>query len=336
VTSHIPSSVKSADGANEEKELRFSVIMPVYNRKQYLRQAIDSVFAQTFTSYELIVVDDGSEDGAMEVLESYVGRIKILQQPRQGPEAARNKAAVVADGEYLIFLDSDDFLFPDALAAYDQVIRNFHSPPLVLGTMLFFRDGEACPQAGTKPTPVQAFKFQNYLSKTRSLGDATRSANGMGSIVIRTSVYHGVGGMRNSNAQNFHVEDTHLLLKVGNHGPCIFIDEPATYAYRQHDGNSTKNAKAIADGILRLAYAERRREYPGGKRRDRYAIIGGRAAHWSYRYCWRRGHKKLALELLFGTADMVVVALCTKLLKSKKGSAHPILVPEVQPELQRV
>lgn len=337
MTSHRPSCVKfSDDTADGGRGLRFSVIMPVYNRKEYLRQAIDSVLAQTFTGYELIVVDDGSTDGSMGVLESYWGRIKILQQPHQGPEAARNKAAATAQGEYLAFLDSDDFLFPHALSTYEQVLRNFHFPPLVLGTMLFFRDGEVCPREGNQLRPLQVFQFQNYLSKTRPLGDATRSANGMGSIVIRKSVYRDVGGMRNSTPQNFHVEDTHLLLKTGYLGPCIFIAEPATYAYRQHDDNSTQSAQAIANGILRLAFSERRREYPGGKKIDRYAIIGGRAAHWSYRYCWRRGHNKLALALLFRTADMVAVALWIKLLRSKKGSAYAMILPEVHAELQRV
>jgi len=316
-------------------KVRFSILMPVYNRKEYLRQAIDSVLAQTFTDYELIAVDDGSTDGSIELLESYVDQIKILQQHHQGPEAARNKAAAIAEGEYLAFLDSDDFLFPTALATYDQVIRNFDLPPLVLGTMLFFQDGDVFPDDTTKSHPLELFKFQNYFSKTRPLGDARRSANGMGSIVVRKSVYHEVGGLRNSTAQNFHVEDTHLLLKLGGYGPCIFINEPATYAYRQHSGNSIKNAKAIADGILRLADSERRGEYLGGKKADRYAIIGGRAAHWAYRYCWRRGHKKLALQLLLPTADMVIVALWTKFLKSRKAlaSAFP---SEVKQQAEKV
>jgi glycosyltransferase involved in cell wall biosynthesis len=316
-------------------KVRFSILMPFYNRKEYLREAIDSVLAQTFTDYELIAVDDGSTDGSIELLESYVGQIKILQQHHQGPEVARNKAAAIAEGEYLAFLDSDDFLFPTALATYDQVIRNFDLPPLVLGTMLFFQDGDVFPDDTTKSHPLELFKFQNYFSKTRPLGDARRSANGMGSIVVRKSVYHEVGGLRNSTAQNFHVEDTHLLLKLGGCGPCIFINEPATYAYRQHGGNSTANTKAIADGILRLADSERRGEYLGGKKTDRYAIIGGRAAHWAYRYCWRRGHKKLALQLLVGTADMVIVALWTKFLKSRKAlaSAFP---SEVKQQAEKV
>jgi hypothetical protein len=147
----------------------------------------------------------------------------------------------------------------------------------------------------------------------------------MGSIIVQKCVYDEVGGLRNSTAQTFHVEYTHLLLKLGGYGPCIFINEPATYAYRQHADNSTENTKNIADGILRLADSERRGEYLGGRKIDRYAIIGGRAAHWSYRYCWRRGHKKIALQLLVPTADMVIVALWTKFLKSRKAwaSAFP-------------
>ena len=316
-------------------KVRFSILMPVYNRKEYLRQAIDSVLAQTFTDYELFAADDGSTDGSVEVLESYGDRIKIIQQQRQGPEVARNKAATAADGEYLVFLDSDDFLFPNALATYDHVIRSFDFPPLVLGTMLFFQDGEVFSNDTLKARPVEVFKFKNYLAKTRPLGDSRRTANGMGSIVVRNSVFHEVGGLRNSTALTFHVEDTHLFLKLAGYGPCIFINEPATYAYRQHGGNSTKNAKAVADGILRLAHSERQGEYAGGKKLDRYALIGGRAAHWSYRYCWRRGQKKLALRLLLGTAPMVMVALWTKFLKYFPQPPDPaIVLPEINPELE--
>jgi glycosyltransferase involved in cell wall biosynthesis len=64
---------------------RFSVVIPVYNRAKFLRQAIDSVLSQTFTDYEVIAVDDGSTDESLEILKSYGSRIKIIQQKNQWP-----------------------------------------------------------------------------------------------------------------------------------------------------------------------------------------------------------------------------------------------------------
>jgi len=73
-------------------KVRFSILMPVYNREEYLRQAIDSVLAQTFIDYELIAVDDGSTDGSIELLESYGDQIKILKQHHQGPKPGAHEA----------------------------------------------------------------------------------------------------------------------------------------------------------------------------------------------------------------------------------------------------
>src|SRR6202011_910217 len=105
-------------------KMRFSILMPVYNHQNYVGRAIDSVLAQTFKDYELFAVDDGSTDLSAAVLASYGTSIKLLQQSNQGPEVARNKAAALAQGEYIVFLDSDDFFFPFALETFDQMIKN--------------------------------------------------------------------------------------------------------------------------------------------------------------------------------------------------------------------
>src|SRR3984957_20701611 len=223
--------------------------MPVYNRQKYVRQAVDSVLVQTFTDYELIAVDDGSTDGSLEMLKSYGNRIKVIEQRNQGPEVARNKAAALAQGEYLVFLDSDDFFFPFALETFDQVIKNFDSPPLVLGSLAFFHEAAGKEPEISPAHPVKVFKYQDYLSKTRPLGTNC--------IVVRKSVFDEVGGMRNSTPQTFYGDDTNLLLKVGTYGPCVVIDQPCTSAYRQHGKNSSKDVKAIADAILQLANTER-------------------------------------------------------------------------------
>ena len=109
--------------------VRFSVLLPVYNRENYVRQAVDSVLNQTFRDFELLVIDDGSTDRSVEILKSYGSKLKLIQQRNQGPEIARNTAAPFAQGEYLVYLDSDDFFLPFALETFDKVIRATDSPP---------------------------------------------------------------------------------------------------------------------------------------------------------------------------------------------------------------
>ena len=144
--------------------VQFSILVPAYNRDKYIIQCIDSVLRQTFTDFEIFVIDDGSTDRTLDVLESYGARIKVLRQSNQGPEVARNKAAAMAQGEYLVLLDSDDVLLPHALDTYDRVIRTFHSPPLILGAMTEFNDGQPLPSGSQHDVPVSVLEFRDYLS----------------------------------------------------------------------------------------------------------------------------------------------------------------------------
>ncbi|MCD8120743.1 MAG: glycosyltransferase [Clostridiales bacterium] len=91
---------------------KVSVIIPVYNVKDYLRQCLDSVCAQTLTDIEILCVDDGSTDGSAEIIREYAGedsRVRVITQENAGAGAARNHGLREARGEYLSFLDSDDF-----------------------------------------------------------------------------------------------------------------------------------------------------------------------------------------------------------------------------------
>lgn len=95
---------------------RVSVIIPTYNRRDYVQEAIDSVLAQTFTDYEIIVIDDGSTDGTGEALRARYGdRIHYEWQGNQGESVARNRGIELARGEYIAFLDSDDLWLPEKL-----------------------------------------------------------------------------------------------------------------------------------------------------------------------------------------------------------------------------
>lgn len=93
-----------------------SVIIPTFNYARFLPHAIDSVLAQTYQRKECIVVDDGSTDSTPEVLWHYETRIKVVTQPNRGLSAARNAGMAAARGDYLSFLDADDWSEPDKLA----------------------------------------------------------------------------------------------------------------------------------------------------------------------------------------------------------------------------
>ncbi|MBA3018056.1 MAG: glycosyltransferase [Proteobacteria bacterium] len=93
-----------------------SVIIPTYNRGWAIKEAIDSVLAQDFTDFELIVVDDGSTDNTQDILNSYKEDIIVLHQENKGVSAARNRGIASASGQYIAFLDSDDLWLPQKLS----------------------------------------------------------------------------------------------------------------------------------------------------------------------------------------------------------------------------
>jgi glycosyltransferase involved in cell wall biosynthesis len=92
-----------------------SVCIPTYNREHLLKEALDSVFAQTYKDFEVVIVDDGSTDGTKQMLEKDGYNVRYHWQKNAGDAAARNKLIELANGKYISFLDSDDLLYPDAL-----------------------------------------------------------------------------------------------------------------------------------------------------------------------------------------------------------------------------
>lgn len=108
---------------------KVSIVMPVYNCEDYLKESLDSVLHQTLQEWELLCVDDGSADKSLEILKQYQSkdnRIRVYSQPNQGAGVARNLGLQHAQGEYIAFLDADDYYYDaDALAEmYAACIRN--------------------------------------------------------------------------------------------------------------------------------------------------------------------------------------------------------------------
>lgn len=97
---------------------KISLIIPVFNTEKYLEQCLDSAISQTLSGIEIICIDDGSSDNSLDVLKNYAqkdSRIKVLTQINSGQSVARNKGINIAQGEYIAFLDSDDWMKPDML-----------------------------------------------------------------------------------------------------------------------------------------------------------------------------------------------------------------------------
>jgi len=102
---------------------QFSVIIPVYNSAETLARAIASVIEQTWPAHEIIVVNDGSTDNSLQVANEFASKVRVIQQPNAGVSAARNRGAESATGEWLAFLDADDWYYPDRLRWHAEWIR---------------------------------------------------------------------------------------------------------------------------------------------------------------------------------------------------------------------
>lgn len=113
---------------NMETKPFFSVIVPIYNVENYLAKCLDSILAQTYTDFELLLINDGSTDKSREIAEQYASRererISLIHQQNAGQSVARNKGLQIAKGEYIVFVDSDDRLQKDALAYYAKHLKD--------------------------------------------------------------------------------------------------------------------------------------------------------------------------------------------------------------------
>ena len=119
----------------------FSVVIPVYNVKDYLPKCIDSVLAQDFEDYEVILIDDGSTDGESgAICDRYAAahpeRIRAIHKPNGGVGEARNVGIEAAQGEYLIFIDSDDYIAPDMFRVLADAVARFGSDIIGFGAAL--------------------------------------------------------------------------------------------------------------------------------------------------------------------------------------------------------
>lgn len=134
-----------------------SVIVPVYQAEKYIKKCINSVLDQTFTDWEMILVDDGSKDNSGEICDAFArtdARIKVIHQENTGVSGARNKGIEASSGEYIAFLDSDDYYKPDMLDKLVKTLLSSGADSAGCGHIYLYPDGRAIPEAPVLPSGV--------------------------------------------------------------------------------------------------------------------------------------------------------------------------------------
>lgn len=238
---------------------RFSIIVPVFNRQDFLRGTLDAIVAAAPPDTQIIAVDDGSTDDSVRILESYGPGIEILRQHRRGPGAARNRGLDEVTGDYIAFMDSDDLFFPWAFTLYRSLIERYDRPSLLIAAAVHF-----CAESelrGVREQPATVQHYPDYLAAA-----STPMWHGTSVVVARTECVLRAGGFAEAHV---NAEDSDFLLRMGTAPGFVRIMAPATVAYRTHAASATADTPRSMRGILHMAAGERNGRYPGGRERSR-------------------------------------------------------------------
>ena len=244
----------------------FSVIIPVHNQEKLIRQTLDSVFSQRMTDYEVIVVNDGSEDNTSATLEEYGNKIIIIEQDNRGPGHARNTGIAHAKGKYLAFLDSDDLWFPWTLEKIHQAIQQHALPSILVGSHIDIdTDSDVAP---VSEKPYQEIIYKDYLESVRDM-----LWTGTSATFVRKEV---LNGSKIFSPMNINSEDNDFMLNLGTAPGFIYIKEPPLFAYRRRTDSRVSEIDRSVAGSFYLILQENSDSYPGGKKRqtDRWYMLG--------------------------------------------------------------
>jgi glycosyltransferase involved in cell wall biosynthesis len=212
-----------------EIEPQVSVIIPTYNRGWIIKEAIDSVLAQDYTEFELIVVDDGSTDHTSDVLDSYRNVIKVLSQKNKGVSAARNRGIAEASGKFIAFLDSDDIWLPQKLSVQ---IEFFNQTP----DALICQTEEVWIRNGLRVNPKKRHKKPSGMIFKPSLELCLVSPS---AVMIQRSLFDRVGEFDETLPA---CEDYDLWLRISCRFPIHLIDTPLIIKRGGHDDQLSKGA----------------------------------------------------------------------------------------------
>jgi len=221
---------------SEDHQL-ISIIMPVYNRQDTITYSISSIVSQTYTYFELIVIDDGSTDKTASIVQSFSdNRIKYIGlNENVGAAAARNIGLKRAKGQWISFQDSDDYWEPEKLSKQVQLI-NVKSPSIIFTSFIRYKNGveEYIPKNRKNLTIPK----EGYLHKQLLQGNFIATPT-----VILPKVFLEQNGAFNDQMPRF--QDWELWLRLSVNHPFIWVDEPLVRVKYTEDSISSSDIKLI-------------------------------------------------------------------------------------------
>jgi glycosyltransferase involved in cell wall biosynthesis len=213
--------------------VKVSVVIPLYNARDVIAETIESVLAQTWTDYEIIVVDDGSQDGSGELVQAFGDRVRYIWQENTGVAGARNRGIEESHGEYIALLDHDDLWDPTKLEKQVRMLEQNPEIGMVLtdvGHIDKYGNPMSLLSRGYNPAETFARLFVQGYVPTPS------------SMMIRRSVFLTVGGFDEA----FHsagLDDHELWPRIAAQYPLANLPEPLTY-HRNDTGKPPRIALA--------------------------------------------------------------------------------------------
>lgn len=275
-----------------------SVVVPAFNRVEYIRETVESVLSQDYPLVELIVVDDGSTDGTYETLLEYSekGELKLLTHPNRanrGQSAALNLGLERASGEFISILDSDDIFLPRKLRAQVDYLLAHQEVGLVYGM------GEAIDGSGRWLYDIHSPNHFEPNDPNELLLDCYFLLPQ--NALVRRSVYNRVGGFE----ETFRAAQDHdMLIRIAESTRFAFIPTKV-FQYRRHGDSisSTGQRKRWENGFEILHRAQGRYPYKKSTIRKRRALLNYRMA----KVCWREKKRVSAFVYLLkaGVLDPV-------------------------------
>lgn len=225
-----------------------SIIIPVFNVERFLDECVQSVFAQTYQDWEMILVDDGSTDSSGKICESYAqqdNRIKVIHKPNGGLSSARNAGLDIAKGKYVTFIDSDDYFY-GCNTLKDAIIELDQDSSIDIVQFPFRRLENQELLDPVYSNTIALFSPQEYIENldiATCKRNLTLSSSSCGKI-YRFDIFK---TLRFPHGQNY--EDTYLLCDIFETTPGIKVINKGAYAYRIHS-NSITGGKPTERNVL--------------------------------------------------------------------------------------